>query len=313
MLPVEPREYPSFWQAPGIKPWRPILAIILGGIGFLLSTTVVVGVAMLIESAISGRSVFELSQVLVDGGITPILFLANSASLAVLVPLSLILSRLVGQKGGWLSSVVGRVRWGWLAKCFLVSFGAIGALIVVSTTLEGWDSLELSVRPGWWWLLVGIIIVTPFQAAGEEYLIRGVLNRGIASLIPPRVAGAVVGGVVSSVVFMLLHGAGDVWLNITYFSMGMLFSYLTWRTGGLEAAVAMHAANNLIALALLPFQDLNEVFNRSAGTGDPTVLLQLVVLGAAAAVIVHMARRRRVSRTGAPAAAIPGGITATVG
>ena len=154
-------------------------------------------------------------------------------------------------------------------------------------------------------MLIAVLLITPFQAAGEEALIRGVLNRGSASLIPGRLLGSVVGGVLSSLVFMLLHGAGDIWLNITYFGMGMLFSYLTWRTGGLEAAVAMHAANNLLALAFLPFQDIDEVLNRASGSSSPTVLLQLVVLSITAAIIVRMARKQSLDRSSAPAAVTP--------
>ena len=152
----------------------------------------------------------------------------------------------------------------------------------------------------WWWLLIGIIVLTPFQAAGEEYLVRGVLNRAVASFIPPRIVGAILGAVVSSFVFMVIHFADDVWLNITYFSMGMLFSYLAWRTGGLEAAIALHLANNLVAMLFLPFQDISEVYVRTAGTGDPTVLLQMGLLGIAAVVIVDMARRSSIERVGPP-------------
>lgn len=301
MLPVERREYPSFWRTPGIQPWRPVLAMILGAVGFVIISAVIGAIGLAVDAAVSGISILEATQVLAEGSMSPTVFLSNSLSLALLVPLCFLLSRLVGQKGGWLSSVVGRVRWGWLLRCFVVSFIAVAALILVATGLEGWDQLGLSSRPGWWWLLIGVLLVTPFQAAGEEYLIRGVLNRGIASLIPGRLLGAIGGGVISSVVFMLLHGAGDIWLNITYFCMGMLFSYLTWRTGGLEAAVAMHAANNLVALAFLPFQDIDEILNRSAGAADPSALLPLVVLSATAAVIVAMARRGSLQRAAAPA------------
>ncbi len=304
-LPVEPREYPAFWRAPGIRAWRPIVAIVLGAVGFLVSSIVVTVAALWLESLFTGVSIVDTSLGLMDGVITPTVFLANSVALGVLIPLSFLLSRLVGQKGGWLSSVAGRVRWGWLLKCFLVSFIALGAFTVITTTAEGWQEMELSLRPGWWWLLIGVLLVTPFQAAGEEYLIRGILNRGVASLIPPRMVGAIIGAVLSSTVFMLLHGAGDVWLNITYFSMGMLFSYLTWRTGGLEAAVAMHAANNLIALVFVPFQDLSDIFDREAGAGDATVLIQLALLAISATVIVVMARRGGTQRSAAPAAVHP--------
>ncbi|MDO5737102.1 MAG: CPBP family intramembrane metalloprotease [Propionibacteriaceae bacterium] len=304
-LPTEPREYPAFWRAPGIKAWRPILAIILGAIGFFVISMVVTISAILLSAVITGGSVAEEFLKLTDGIITPTVFLANSVSLGLLIPLTFLLSRLVGQKGGWLSSVVGRVRWGWLMKCFLVSFLAVGAFFVIGTSIEGWSELELSLRPGWWLLLIGVLVVTPFQAAGEEYLVRGVLNRGVASLIPMRTLGAILGAVVSSGVFMLLHGAGDIWLNITYFTMGMLFSYLAWRTGGLEAAVAMHAANNLVALVFLPFQDISDIFNREEGTGDPAVLLQLLLLGVAAFIIVIMARRGNIVRATAPASGAP--------
>lgn len=304
-LPVEAREYPAFWRAPGIKAWRPILVIILGAIGFFVSSMVVTIGAILLGAALTGRSSADEFLGLMDGVMTPTVFIANSVALGLLVPLSFLLSRLVGQKGGWLSSVVGRVRWRWLMKCFLISFLAVGGFFVIGTTLEGWGGLELSLRPGWWWLLIGVLVVTPFQAAGEEYLVRGVLNRGVASLIPMRAIGAIVGAIVSSAVFMLLHVAGDIWLNILYFTMGMLFSYLTWRTGGLEAAVAMHAAVNLVGLVFLPFKDISDIFNREEGTGDPAVLVQVVLLGVAAIVIVAMGRRGKIVRAAAPAATAP--------
>lgn len=299
MLPIELREYPAFWRAPGIKAWRPILAIVLGAIGFLVISVVIGFVGVVAEVVVSGRPFESVAGQLAAGDVTPTIVLANSVSLGLLIPLSFLLSRLVGQHGGWISSVVKGVRWGWLMKCFVVSLIAVGGLIAVSVLFE-WESLELSLRDGWWWLLIGIILVTPFQAAGEEYLIRGVLNRGVASLIPARLVGAIAGAVVSSVVFMYLHGAGDPWLNVVYFSMGMLFSYLTWRTGGLEASVAMHAANNLVAMMFLPFQDIRDLFDRTEGVGDPTVLLQLVVLAGASAIIVAMARRLNVARSSAP-------------
>lgn len=299
-LPVEPREYPAFWRAPGVSWWKPVVAVVLGIVGFIVSGIVVMGVGLAVEAAVSGRDLSEVTMELGRGTITPITFLANSASLGLLVPLAFLVSRLVGQKGGWISSVVGGIRWLWLLKCFAVSFVAVAALIAVTVVLEGWGSLELSLRPGWWWLLIGIIVVTPFQAAGEEYLVRGLLNRAVASFVPVRMVGAVLGAVLSSVAFMYIHLADDIWLNTTYFFMGMLFSYLAWRTGGLEAAIAMHVANNLVAMLFLPFQDIGQIFDRSEGTGDPTVLLQLGLLGIAAVVIVRMARRSSIERVGPP-------------
>lgn len=280
-----------------------MVAVLAGIAGFFLLSLVVGGIGVAVEAASSKRDLFVVVEELGSGTLTPVMFLANSISLGFLIPLSFLLSRIVGQRGGWLSSVVGRVRWTWLMKCLAVSLVAVGALVLIPISIQGWDQQGLALRPGWWWLLIGVIVVTPFQAAGEEYIIRGVLNRAVASLIPARIVGAVAGAVLSSVVFATIHFAEDTWLNITYFSLGMLLSYLAWRTGGLEAAIAMHTANNIVVLVFLPFQDISEVFDRAEGASDPTALIQLAVLGAAAAIIVAMARRGAISRTGPPARA----------
>ena len=83
-----------------------------------------------------------------------------------------------------------------------------------------------------------------------------------------------------------------------YFALGLLLSYVTWRTGGLEAAVAIHVANNMIGMAFVPFQDLGTVMDRSAGVGSPVVLLQFAAAAVAVAIIVWLSGRWGVARTG---------------
>ncbi len=66
---------------------------------------------------------------------------------------------------------------------------------------------------------------------------------------PPRPAvGIAAGAVVSATLFALAHGAQDPWLFGDRLAFGLVASWLAWRTGGLEAAVALHAANNLVSL-----------------------------------------------------------------
>jgi membrane protease YdiL (CAAX protease family) len=117
--------------------------------------------------------------------------------------------------------------------------------------------------------------------------------------------GLVVGMVVSSVVFMLLHGAGDPWLNAFYLMVGGLFATLAWRSGGLEAAVAMHIANNMIGEMFLPFQpdQVSGMFNRQAGVGDPSILIQMGTVVLVAVLLWWQGSRLGMVRTAAPAAA----------
>lgn len=149
-------------------------------------------------------------------------------------------------------------------------------------------------------LLVGILLTTPLQAAGEEYAMRGLLPRVFGAWISHRGVSLVVGVLVSSVIFMLVHGAADPWLNLLYFSIAVIFSYLTWRTGGLEAAIALHIVNNLLSLLPVPWMGLEGIFDRSAGVAGPEVLFNLAAMIAAAAVIDRMARRRGLPRETAP-------------
>jgi hypothetical protein len=55
---------------------------------------------------------------------------------------------------------------------------------------------------------------------------------------------------VTALLFALAHGAQSPWLFADRLVFGLLASLLVWRTGGLEIAVAMHAANNLLAFGL---------------------------------------------------------------
>jgi membrane protease YdiL (CAAX protease family) len=54
----------------------------------------------------------------------------------------------------------------------------------------------------------------------------------------------------TAVVFALFHGVQNPWLFGSRLVFGLLAGILVWRTGGLEAAVAIHVINNLCALGL---------------------------------------------------------------
>ncbi|MDR1431850.1 MAG: CPBP family intramembrane metalloprotease [Propionibacteriaceae bacterium] len=216
-------------------------------------------------------------------------FSVNNVSLALCIPVVIGAHVLVfRQRPGWLFSITGHFRWGFFGKCLLL----VLPFELLSLGYEIWNgALEgLSWRPDTLLLLAVIILTTPLQAAAEELAVRGLLLRCIGSMFKWRWAGLVVGGLVSAVVFMLLHGAGDLWLNIYYFSFGALAVVLVWRTGGLEAAIAMHVVHNLISEALLPWSSLEGIFDRQAGVGSPELLLFVGLSLATAALIVWQAR-----------------------
>jgi|GEM_PF-764926 len=304
-LPVVPTEYPGFWRTPAWSAWRPIVLVVLAVIAYFAGGLVFMAVAIMIDM-MTGRQTWEeaVGEIANDGGVTPMVFLGNNLSLALLIVIAIALTvLLIKQRPGWLASVTGRMRWGWMGTCFTI----VLPIWMVYLSLDTWLQLQagpLGLAPNrdTVVLAIGILVTTPLQCAGEEYAFRGLINRAAASFFTHQRVGLVVGAVLSSLVFMLAHAAADPWLNVFYFSFGLIACYVTWRTGGLEASIAMHIVNNLLSEAFMPFMDITEVFDRSAGTGSPWVLIGIVTPLIAAAAITWQARKLGITRSSAPAA-----------
>ncbi len=167
--------------------------------------------------------------------------------LAVLIPLAAALVLFVHRvRPGYLSSVTGRLRWGWLGACTAIAFGVLGALIVAQFALDAGSTFTLDPQPGWWVFLLVMLLTTPWQAAAEEYFFRGYLMQSLgASLGRPWVAV-----LASAAVFTLFHGTLDPPLVADRFAFGILAGLLVLRTGGLEAAIGAHIANNVISFTI---------------------------------------------------------------
>jgi membrane protease YdiL (CAAX protease family) len=114
-----------------------------------------------------------------------------------------------------------------------------------------------------------------------------------------------IGAVVSSVAFMFLHAAQDIYLNAFYFSFGMISCWMAWRTGGLEAGIALHVVNNMVAMAVLPFSDFSGLFNRQAGSANPMDVLPLAaVMLASMGLVEWQVRRQKPVAVAAPGAVV---------
>nr|BFF16657.1 hypothetical protein GCM10025730_01780 [Promicromonospora thailandica] len=97
---------------------------------------------------------------------------------------------------------------------------------------------------------------------------------------------------VSTVLFAAIHLSTDVWINVQYLAVGAAFALITWRTGGLETTVVLHAANNVFALLLLAVlhTDLGASADRSAGVGSVVYVIPVVLLAVVTAVIWRRTR-----------------------
>lgn len=174
---------------------------------------------------------------------TPWGMLAAHLALASLIPLSLALVALVHRtRPRWLLSVKPGLRWGYLLGCAGV------ALVVLNLVL--WASAGFTVPPirpqeGYWGFLAVILITAPFQAAGEEFFFRGYLIQAVGSIARNPWLPILV----SALIFAAFHGTQNLPLFLDRFGFGVLAGVLVARTGGLEAAIAIHVVNNILAFS----------------------------------------------------------------
>lgn len=259
-------------------------------VGYIAANVVVLAVAAVAD--VAGTTVST-------DPVTPAGLTALNLVWAVAIPVTwLALLAGHGLAPGWLASVVGRIRWRWLAVCLGLSVVALAATIVVSMFFPQQPGAEVSGELNDWsartrdFVLV-IVLLTPLQAAGEEFAFRGYLTQAFGGVVRGRLA-APVAVVVPALLFALAHGAQSAPVFVDRLAFGLVAGALTILTGGLEAGIAMHVLNNWAAFGLaLAFGDLDASLTPDGGTWwtlPGTLTQSLVFLG----IVLWAARKRGV-------------------
>ncbi|REE95890.1 CPBP family intramembrane glutamic endopeptidase [Thermomonospora umbrina] len=313
--------YQRLARTPAQRWWRPVLgtaAILVAGLTALVPVMIV---WVLVEAAIQGVDPGILFEALGEGG-GPLLAGDNSelaftlVSLAVFLPfIPLAAWGLQRRRPGTLSSVAGRIRWRWLGTCAGLAVGAT----VVSFALA-WAVSPLMDEPadegawvGWGAFVAPLLIVVllvPFQATAEEYFFRGWLLQSIASCTLEGRTGGVARRLavvfrtpwpaicLTSALFVAGHGYTG-WGILDIFCFGVIAAWLAIRTGGLEASIALHVINNVVAFlfpAALGLLDLEQ-----GSIALPAVVADVLPLLLYAALVARLADRRALQTVTAPA------------
>lgn len=223
----------------------------------------------------------------------PFSFALGMVAIILMLPALWLATALVGSTPvGLLSSVVGRLRWGWCARCIAVAtslyvVGYSGSFVVATSRRE---SLAPTLdTPQTLVLLALTATLVPLQSAAEEYVFRGYLMQSIGGWLQ-HPAFAIL---LPVPLFVIGHDYGVLgMLDVAVFAA--VAGWLTWRTGGLEAAIALHAAGNASGLSLVAL-GLADVSATELGVSD--LLLSLTVTFTFAALVLRLAGRHNVQRT----------------
>lgn len=263
-------------------------------------------IVLLLAGLIGFAQLFLFGASLIDthlmggAGSTALEHAAGTLSLAVLIPYSMLLQRwLYGLPARSLHSVVGRFRYGLLARSLLVFGPLLLVTVSVSSLLEPgeqvpWTTVDLVA-----YFVIGMLL-TPLAAAGEEYGGRGLMFRVVGGWTRGARSGAALGVVVTTVLFSLLHGSLDPYILTSYLVLFGSMAVITWRTGGLEVAVALHAVYNVAGLVLattLHTDVAGALSGRAETAGSMTYLIPSAALVVITTVVWWTTRRTGPART----------------
>ena len=200
--------------------------------------------------------------------------LASFLALSLFIPLSMFMMRFTHQRRTvWLTSLQPGMRWRFMLAVVLV---AVVVLNIAYWATSGRTDFHWNPAPNaWLWVLL-ILVLAPLQAAGEEYLFRGYLMQLVGSVLSKPWVVILVSGVL----FTAVHGWQNVPLMLDRFAFGCIMGALVVLTGGLEAAIAAHAVNNVFAFGYATLSDtlsdartLNEVSWSVAGINIASYLV----------------------------------------
>ena len=268
--------------------WRPIVGAMLMAAAFLVLGFLAL-IPFMLWYAVTGANLSTSLTIVTDiKHPTPVALAYLNLALALLIPSAIAVTWFLhGITPGWLASVARRMRWRVLLACSGAAVVALGATLLASAIVDAiapgqtTDHLSSPLHPftsTTAWYIVVILLLTPLQAAGEEYCFRGYLTQAFGG-IPIWSAWFAV--LVPAALFGIAHGIGQsppVFFD--RFAFGVVAGILVIRTGGLEAGIAMHVLNNFLAYGLaLTFGDMASTLNPGEGSwwSIPVTLTQSLV------------------------------------
>ena len=243
---------------------------------------------------------------------TPLVFIALLITIIPVIP-AIFIARLITnfKPLGLIHSIAGRMRWSYLGVFLGFGFLIFGLYYVGFATLDGSLTTQNSVHPlnsGMFWLyIVLILLIVPFQCYAEELLFRGYLMQTVGRWLK-NPAWAII---IPAPIFMVLHGYG-LWGLLSVLTMALIAGFLCWYTGGLEAGIGLHIANN-VSIFIFGLLGLEDPFG-AVREEQPLDFVQALILQLAFAGLVYMYTYRQKRKAAlnqgqdAPAAAPASGV-----
>ena len=307
----EPREYHEMYRTWTYSWWRPVVGIVMVPVGMVIVLPLLALPVLLLGVLVQDGSdgyLDSLARAATLQEVTPAGLLYLNVSLGGLILWTWGLIRVLHQmRPRWLSSVVPKLRWRFLMVCLGLSLVALFAQLVVGLLVPQDANPDVTVSVNEFTgtmvaIAVVLLLTTPFQAIGEEYIFRGYLLQATGSLVRRRWVAIVL----TALLFATAHLQFDPPLFFDRFMFGIVAAWLVIRTGGLEAGIALHVLNNFLAFGLaLLFGDIDSTLDIPdvSWWNVPVTLTQSLVYAVLVAWVAKKMQLQRTTRVPQPAPA----------
>ena len=190
-------------------------------------------------------------------------------------------------------------------KYLTIGFWSMFVLCLGTSFL--WKALEpekftYSLQQGWPVDFILSFLLLILAAFLEELLCRAYIAYFVKDDLEKRPKQSLIYCLSSAIVFTILHfqnpevhGSGAIYAMVFYFIMGFALMAVYLRTEGIEAALGIHIANNLVSAWFFTYGDAalrtNAIFTQTSEIG-PLTLLQAVFCTVISTVIVLACSRQ---------------------
>lgn len=286
--------------APRYRWWKPLVALVLA-ILYYLTLSVVFTLIILVPyfiftgASVSPDDLFALAMLDTQQPISVVLALGSIALMIPAAILAMVSVGLTPAKRLW--SVALRIRWRWIGRTVLPAFVALIVMNVLGIALEiafagGVDGLEeaaeapdIDVQLALLSMLF-VLLLVPLQSTAEELVYRGMFMQVLGSWLggvrgSTGAAKFLRGPWIPVALPALLFGFShiyDIWGFLMVTGMALVAGWISWRTGGLEAAISLHVVNNLVAFAFMAMAFGGETGQTADGGGPGSLIGSLAGL-----------------------------------
>ncbi|MFX4270982.1 CPBP family intramembrane glutamic endopeptidase [Propionibacteriaceae bacterium Y1685] len=292
LVPPAGLRYPQLQRHPQLPVFRVVLGMLLVIMIYLFLVQAVAGLVLAITHRLFQPDLdFGAYRAEALTGARPEGLLATNLGIASFAVICCVVLRwAIGMRPGWLASVVGRVRWGYL---FLSAGAAVVVFSLVQAVMLGLAGAQFTPQPQFLAFVIVIVLTSPLQAAAEEVFFRGYLLQALGSLSGTPWLG-IIG---SSLLFALAHGTQSPALFVDRFGFGLLAGILVMATGGLEAGIGTHVINNVMAFILAGLTSTIAEVRQISEVGWDRAILDVGTFAVIALVCWLLARRMRLQTT----------------